>query len=148
MKHLEFKTQIAADKKKVWDTMLQPETYKEWVSVSWPGSYYEGKWEKGENIRFLASSGGGTVAKLVDQKQYQDILAKHIAVIRSDGSEDRDSDIAKGWIGTTERYLFKEKNGTTELTVAIDTTEQWQDMFNDGWPNALAKLKEICERSN
>ena len=43
MKHLEFKTQIEADKKKVWDTMLRPETYKEWVNVSWPGSYYEGK---------------------------------------------------------------------------------------------------------
>ncbi len=25
MKHLEFKTQIEADKKKVWDTMLRPD---------------------------------------------------------------------------------------------------------------------------
>jgi hypothetical protein len=148
MKHLEFKTQIAADKKKVWNTMLRPETYKEWVNVSWPGSYYDGTWAKGENIRFLASTGGGTMANVVEQKQYEDILARHIAVIRSDGSEDRDSDIAKDWVGITERYTFNEKNGKTELTVAIDTTEEWEKMFNDGWPNALAKLKEMCERSN
>lgn len=146
MKHLEFKTQIAADKKKVWDTMLHPETYKEWVSASWPGSTYEGKWLKGNNLRFISSSGEGTLATLVEQKPYEDILAKHIAVIKADGSEDRDSDVAKGWIGTTERYTFKERNGKTDLTVAIETSPEWETMFNEGWPDALAKLKEICER--
>jgi uncharacterized protein YndB with AHSA1/START domain len=146
MKHLEFKTEIAADRKKVWDTMLQPETYKEWVNASWPGSYYRGKWAKGENIKFLSSSGGGTVANLIEQKPYEDILAKHVAVIQSDGTEDRDSDIAKGWIGTMEHYTFKERNGKTELTIEIETTPEWADMFTDGWPNALAKLKELCEQ--
>lgn len=114
MERLEFKTQIAADKKKVWDTMLQPETYKQWVNVSWPGSYYEGTWEKDEKLRFISPGQGGTLAKLIEQKPYQDILAEQIAVINPDGSEDRDSDIAKGWIGTTERYTFAEKNGKTE----------------------------------
>lgn len=146
MKHLEFKTQIAADKKKVWDTMLRPETYKEWVNASWPGSTYEGKWAKGENLRFISPSGEGTLATLLEQKPYENVLAEHIAVIKADGSEDRDSDVAKGWIGTTERYTFKERNGKTDLTVAIETNPEWESMFNDGWPDALAKLKEICER--
>jgi hypothetical protein len=146
MKHLEFKIQIAANKKQVWDTMLHPETYEEWVSASWPGSTYEGKWVKGENLRFISSSGEGTLATLVEQEPYEDILAEHVAVIKADGSEDRDSDVAKGWIGTTERYTFKERNGKTDLTVAIETSPEWETMFNEGWPDALAKLKEICER--
>jgi len=145
MKRLEFKTQIGASKKKVWDTMLHPEKYKQWVNVSWPGSYYEGTWAKGENLKFISPGQGGTLANLVEQKPYEDILAKQVAVINADGSEDRDSDVAKGWIGTTERYTFKEKNGKTELTVEINTPPAWAVMFEDGWPAALAKLKELCE---
>ena len=145
MKHLEFKTQIEADKKKVWDTMLQPATYKEWANASWPGSYYEGRWAKGENIRFISPGHGGTMATLLEQKPYDNILAKHVAVINPDGSEDRNSEVAKGWIGTTERYTFKEKKGKTEVKVEIDTTPEWESMFSEGWPNALAKLKELCE---
>ena len=145
MKRLEFKTQIAADKKKVWETMLNPETYKQWVNVSWPGSYYEGTWAKGEELKFFSPGQGGTLAKLVEQKPYDNILAEHVAVINADGSEDCNSDVAKGWIGTTERYTFTEKNGKTELTIQIKTPPSWSSMFEEGWPNALAKLKEMCE---
>lgn len=145
MKQLEFKTQIAADKKKVWNTMLNPESYKKWVDVSWPGSYFEGIWAKGEKLRFISPGQGGTLAELKEQKPYETILAEQIAVINPDGSEDRDSKIAKGWIGTTERYTFDEKNGKTELTVEINTPPSWADMFTDSWPKALEKLKEMCE---
>src|SRR5688572_19441653 len=115
MKKIEFKTDIAASRQRTWDTMLNHETYKQWVNVSWPGSYYEGNWKQGENLRFLSPSGGGTVANIVELKPHEFLLAKHVAVINRDGTEDRDSEIAKGWIGTTESYRFTEKNGKTEL---------------------------------
>ena len=146
MKHLEFKTQIAADRQTVWNTMLHPETYKEWTNVSWPGSFYQGSWAQGQNIRFISSNGEGTLATIVEQNPYENILAKHIAVLQAGGTEDRDSDLAKGWIGTLERYIFREREGHTDLTITIDTKPEWESMFKEGWPNALAKLKEICER--
>ena len=65
--------------------------------------------------------------------------------MQSGGIEDRDSEVAKGWVGITEAYTFKEKNGKTELKVEINTNPQWESMFNDGWPAALDKLKEISE---
>ena len=145
MKKLEFKTEIAASPQKIWDTMLTPQTYKKWVEVSWPGSYYEGNWKQGENVRFLSPSGGGTVATIQELRPYEYLLANHVAVINRDGTEDRDSDVAKGWIGTTESYTFTEKNGKTEVKVEINTNPDWEKMFNDGWPDALAKLKEISE---
>jgi hypothetical protein len=145
MKHLEFKTEIAADKKKVWNTMLNPETYKKWVDVAWPGSYFEGIWAKGEKIRFLSSGQGGTLAELKEQKPYETILAEQVAVINPDGSEDRESEVAQGWVGTTERYTFEEKNGKTNLIVEINTPPAWAGMFEDGWPKALEKLKQMCE---
>ena len=146
MKKLEFKIDITASKQKVWDTMFNPETYKEWVNVSWPGSYYEGNWKQGENLRFISPGQGGTLATLAECRPYEFILAKHIAVINADGTEDRDSEIARGWIGTTESYTFTEDNGKTELKTEMNTSPEWEKMFTDGWPKALAKLKEICER--
>lgn len=145
MEKLEYKINIDAGQQKVWETMLSPETYKEWTNVSWPGSHFEGTWKKGENLKFVSPGQGGTLAKLVEQRPYEFILAKHIAVINADGTEDRKSDVAKGWIGTTESYTFTKKNGETELKVEINTSPEWVQMFNDGWPNALAKLKELCE---
>jgi uncharacterized protein YndB with AHSA1/START domain len=146
MKKLEFKIDIAAPQEVVWKTMLEPETYKQWVGVSWPGSKYEGKWEKGETLKFTGSEGGGTQAKLIECKPYEFIDAKHIAVINGDGSLDTESDIAKGWIGAKEAYRFKPIKNGTELIVEITTPEAWEKMFSDGWPNALKKLKELSER--
>ncbi len=146
MKKLESKIDIAASPKKVWDTMLKPETYKEWVNAAWPGSYYEGSWKQGENIRFISPGQGGTLATIVECRPYDYVFAKHVAVIDANGGEDRDSKAAQDWIGTTESYTFTEKNGKTQLRTEMNTNPEWAKMFSDGMPKALAKLKEICER--
>ena len=146
MKKSESKIDINANAQKVWDTMLTPETYKEWVNTAWPGSYYEGNWNQGENIRFLSPNRGGTLATIVECRPYEFIKAKHIAVIKADGSEDRDSEAAKSWIGTDETYTFTEDNGKTELRAEMSTNPEWEAMFTNDFPKALAKLKEICER--
>lgn len=145
MKHLEYSIKINADKRKVWNTMLDRETYKEWVNVSWPGSIYEGKWAKGENISFITPGMGGTLANITEYKPYEFVLATHIAVITSDGSEDRESNGARSWIGITESYTVTQQNGMTDLKVDIETNPEWEKMFDDGWPDALEKLKEMCE---
>lgn len=145
MKHLEYKTVISAPAKKVWETMLDKETYKKWVSKSWPDSKYEGKWAKGEKMKFTGLDGSGTLAEFVEVKPYERILARHIAVLGPGGVEDRTSDVAKGWIGTTEEYRFSEELGKTTLTVLMETSPDWVKMFDDGWPSALEELKKLAE---
>jgi uncharacterized protein YndB with AHSA1/START domain len=146
MLHLEYKVVISAPAKKVWETMLQKETYEQWVAKSWPGSTYEGKWAKGEKIRFIGPEGSGTLAELVEVKPYESIFARHIAVLLPGGVEDRTSEVAKGWIGITEVYKFAEHAGKTTVTVSIGTTPEWRKMFDEGWPGALQELKTIAER--
>lgn len=146
MKTLEFKISIAADKQKVWNMMLSPETYKEWISVSFPGSHYEGTWKQGETIKFLSPGYGGTLATLVECKPFELVVAKHIAVINADGTEDRSSSVAQTWIGTTETYTFTGSNGNTELRVEMDIYPEWEKMFTESWPKTLDKLKQICEK--
>jgi hypothetical protein len=146
MKNFQAKIDIAARAKKVWDTMIAPESYKEWVNVAWPGSYYEGNWGPDQKVKFISPSQGGTLAEIVEYKPYKYILAKHIAVINADGTEDQESEAAKKWIGTMESYTFHEVNGKTELESVMKTNPEWGQMFADAMPRALAKLKEICEK--
>lgn len=144
---LQYTATIDAPRQKVWKTMLEPATYNEWVGVSWPGSRYIGEWKQGASIRFVGGDGqGGTLATIVELTPNERVLARHVAVLTADGGEDRDSEMAKGWVGTTEAYTFTDDAGKTRLDVQIVTSPQWESMFNDGWPAALTKLKELCEQ--
>jgi uncharacterized protein YndB with AHSA1/START domain len=146
MEKLEYKIVISAPVKKVWDTMLNKETYVQWVAKSWPDSSYEGKWSKGEKIKFTGPDGSGTLAEIVESKPYERILARHIAVLLPGGIEDRTSEVAKGWVDITEEYRFAEQGGKTTVTVFIHANPEWKKMFDDGWPTALEELKKLSER--
>ncbi len=145
METLTYSIEIAAPAKKVWETMLNKDTYEQWVSRSWPSSSYDGQWNKGAKIKFIGPNGAGTLAELVEFKPYEEVLARHIALLGPNGEEDRTSDTALGWIGIAEGYKFAETNGKTTLTVTIETKPQWRDMFDEGWPGALEDLKRITE---
>jgi uncharacterized protein YndB with AHSA1/START domain len=146
MKKLTFETDITASAKHVWETMINYETYKEWVGASWPGSHYVGKWGKDEEVRFVSPNGSGTLVNISEYKPYTSIKSTHVAIILDNGTEDRTSDMAKGWIGTTENYTFSEGNGKTHLLVEMNIEPQWESMFVNDMPKALNKLKEICEK--
>ncbi len=147
MKTLHFETVIDATPQKVWDTMLGRETYTKWVSASWPGSTYRGEWTQGAQIRFNgADSEGGTLGEVIELDPYAKVAVEHIAVLLEDGSEDRESDMAKEWIGSTETYTFTGSNGATRLAVDITTAPEWAGMFEEGWPPALVALKQLAEQ--
>ena len=148
MKKLTYKTAINAPKEQVWNTMLNHGTYEIWSGAGWQGSTYEGQWKQGEQLRFVSPEGEGTLAQIVELKPAEYIKAEHIALLQKGGTEDRSSDSAKTWVGSTEEYQFKERDGITELTVQIESDPAWEKMFSDGWPGALGKLKEICEQKN
>ncbi len=145
MKTLNYSTQISVPKEKVWKTMLDPKKYKEWAKAFSPNSQYIGEWKKGEYIKFIDPDLGGTKAILEELKPFDYILAKHVAIIRKDGAEDTESDVAKSWIGVTEEYRFDEHNGITEISIEIKTHVAYVSMFNDSWPKGLKALKDLCE---
>jgi uncharacterized protein YndB with AHSA1/START domain len=146
MEQLEYKIDIAAPVKTVWNTMLQEATYKQWAGKSWPESSYKGKWAKGEKISFVGSDGSGTLAEVAKLVPNDSIFMRHVAVLEKGGKEDRTSDVAKGWVGTTEGYKFEEKQGKTTLTVTLEINPEWKKMFDEGWPVALQELKRISEQ--
>jgi len=146
MEHVEYKIEIAATAKKVWNTMLEDATYRQWAGKGWPDSFYQGKWIQGEKIRFIGADGSGTLAEIRDLKPHRHILVRHVAILEKGGNEDTTSEMAKGWIGISEAYNFNDHNGRTTLTIAIQTRPEWKQMFDDGWPAALEELKRLSEK--
>ena len=60
--------------------------------------------------------------------------------------EDTESDEVRKWAGARENYTLTEERGRVHLRVDMDTTEEHKQFFEDVWPKALAKLKDLSER--
>ena len=44
-----------------------------------------------------------------------------------------------------ENYTLREADGRSTLTIEMDVTDEHQKYFEETWPKALTKLKEIAE---
>lgn len=149
MDKLHFSIVIKASKEKVWNTMLNEDTYRVWTEVLMPGSHYVGDWNKGSKILFLApgESGqmGGMVARIKENRPYEYVSIEHLGMVE-DGKEDTSSEAVQAWAGARENYTLKEVNGATEVLVDTDTVHEYKEMFLNTWPQALQKLKELAEK--
>lgn len=152
MQKIHFSIQINAGKEKVWDTMLEDATYREWTEAFHPGSYYKGDWSEGSKMLFLgpdetSNKEGGMVSRIKENRKYEFLSIEHLGMV-VDGVEDTTSEEAKKWTPSFENYTFTEKNGGTEVSVDMDiASDEYKEMFEGMWPKALLKLKEIAERS-
>ena len=141
---------INAPRKRVWDVMLSPDTYRQWTTAFSPGSYYKGDWKKGSKIVFLGpspdgSGEGGMVSRIRDNRPNEFISIEHLGIVHN-GVEDTESAEAKKWAPAFENYSFADKNGGTELTIDMDVEGNEKQNFEKMWTDALAELKKIAEK--
>lgn len=61
------------------------------------------------------------------------------------GNEITEGPEVEKWVNGFENYSFESEDNSTDLTVEIDCLDEYLDYFNESYPNALEKLKEICE---
>ena len=144
MPRLTYNTTIAASPARVWDVMLEQETYQSWTSAFAEGSRYEGSWDQGQSIRFLGPDGNGMVAVIAENRRHEFLSIQHLGMIMN-GVQDTESELAKAWTPSFENYRFTPAGSSTELEVTLDVPEQYVDFMNQAWSAALAKLKGLCE---
>ena len=142
---LRFAERIQAPPAKVWEIMLADATYRDWTTPFAEGSYFEGSWEQGEEIRFLSPQGGGMVAVIEEARPYSFVSIKHIGQLKEGGVVDTTSDEVKKWAPAFENYHFIPVDGGTEVRVEMDVTPEWETYMQQAWPKALARLKQLCE---
>ena len=152
MHKIQFKKEINASAQKVYETMLglkDKATYEYWTATFNPTSTYEGNWDKGSKIRFVGvdenGKKGGMASEIVDHQPANFVSIRHYGFLDGDIEITTGEQVEK-WAGGHENYSFQENNGITTLTVDMDTIEEYLEYFNDIYPKALDKLKEISEK--
>ncbi len=152
MQKLQFKKEIKASAQKVYETMLglkNKATYEYWTATFNPTSTYEGSWDKGSKIHFVGvdESGkkGGMASEIVAHQPAGFVSIRHYGFLDGDLEITTGEQVEK-WAGGHENYSFQENNGITTVTVDMDTIDEYLEYFNDIYPKALDKLKEISEK--
>lgn len=146
---LNFTITITAPVEKVYTTMLAADTYKEWTGEFNPTSNYEGSWDKGSKILFVGTdengAKGGMVSMIKENIPNKYVSIEHIGVLKGNEEITSGPDV-EGWSGSHENYIYSSMGGATQLTVELDTIPEYKSYFEETYPKALDKLKEICER--
>ncbi len=151
MKRLQYKIDIKAPVATVYKTMLGLEkksTYEAWTAEFNPTSTYEGSWDKGSKILFTGvdenGERGGMIAEIAENIPNKFISIRSYGILKGD-IEITSGEEVESWAGGLENYTFEEHNGMTTITVEIDMVEDYVDYFDEAYPKALNKLKEIIE---
>lgn len=143
MKDLHFSIEIRATREKVWDTLWQDNTFREWASLIDPGTYMVGELKEGNEIQFISSENGYGVTSLVEKLTPGEfLLLRHQADTQESGEAERE----KQWTGGTESYQLTEKEDGTALNVTFGVPPELEEYFKENYPKALERLKILAER--
>lgn len=146
---MDFNIEIKASREKVWDVLFGEETYPLWAAAFSEGSKAVTDWKNGSKALFVDDSNRGMVSKIAESVPNEFLSIEHLGMY-DNGVEDYDSAEVKTWAGAKENYTLSEAGGNTNLHIFMDMEESEKNkdmiaMFNDMWPKALAKVKELAE---
>ena len=140
---MQFSIEIHATRNRVWDTLWQDETFRQWAGLIDPGTYMKGVLKEGNEVAFISAENGYGVTSLVEKlTENEFLLFRHRADTKESGKRDRE----KEWTGGTESYSLLEKDGMTKLTVAFDVPPEQEAYFTVNYPKALDRVKVLAER--
>lgn len=144
---LTFKVSIKADRSAVWQALWSDEGYRTWVAVISEGSHALSEdWKEGSTVRFMGPGGNGMYAIIDRHVPGEKMHFRHQGEVR-EGVEIAPDPEAEGWLGAMETYDLQGQDGNLELVVSLDSLEEHVDFFNETFPLALEKARELAERN-
>lgn len=143
MKEIQFSIEINASKKRVWATLWEDVTFRDWANIIDEGTYMAGVMKEGNEIQFISSVNGYGVTSLIEKLDPDEyVLFRHRADTKETGLQSRENE----WTGGTESYSLTETNGFTTLIVKTDVPEELEEIFNNRLPKALGRIKTLAEK--
>lgn len=140
---MQFSIEINTPKEKVWATLWQDKTFREWAGLIDPGTYMVGELKEGNEVQFISAENGYGVTSLVDTVvENEFLLLKHQADTQNTGAQERE----KEWTGGEESYTLTEKDDITTLTVTFGVPPELEEYFKVNYPKALDRVKELAEK--
>ncbi len=141
---LHFSVDIHSPRARVWDTLIDPEGYRQWTAPFAEGSTFSGSWDAGARILFLSPSGQGMLSEIAENRLHEFISIRHIGQI-DNGVEDTSSPAVQAWAPAFENYAFSDIDTGTRIRVDVDIPDEYAAYMNEKFPLALAALKALCE---
>lgn len=149
MEPLHFNQLIDAEPSIVFDTLTDAAYYREWTKPFSASSYYEGNWEKGATIYFMGIDENGNktgmISRIRDLVPDKYISVEHLGWIQN-GEEVLEGESVAAMKGAREDYNLTAQGGKTLLEISTDAFANMKDYFLKAWPEALERLKQICEQ--
>ena len=143
MKEFQFTIEINATKERVWATLWDDATFRDWASIIDEGTYMKGTMKEGNEIQYISSVNGYGVTSVIEKLIPNEfVLIRHSADTIESGEKER----KKEWTGGKESYSLIEKNGVTTLIVKTDLPEEQEETFNIRLPKALERVKILAEK--
>lgn len=144
MNRLHFSIDIKAEKTKIWNALWDDNSYRDWVSVFFEGSYaVTDNWKEGSTVLFLAPDKSGIYSIVEKHVPNEVIQFKHIGTVVN-GKEQPIDDETKIWSGASEIYRLAEGKDSNTLMVEIDVMDEHLDFMKSTFPKALEKIKNNC----
>ena len=139
---MQFSIEIEAPSEKVWQTLWEDKTFRDWGNIIDEGQYMVGEMAEGSEVQFISSVSSFGVTSVIEKLIPNEYIAfKQIADTMDSGKQERD----KEWTGGTESFELIEKNNSTNLTVKIDVPPGLEEIFKDRFPKALERVKVLVE---
>jgi uncharacterized protein YndB with AHSA1/START domain len=143
MTTMRFSIDIDVSRERVWSTLWEDDTFRDWAGLIDEGTYLKGVLEEGKEIEFLSAENGYGVTSLVEKLEPNAfVLFRHSADTQESGQELRE----KEWTGGTESYTLTERNGVTTLVVVTDIPDGMEEIFAVRLPLALERVKTLAEK--
>lgn len=96
MKEIQFSIEINAPKKRVWATLWEDRSFRDWANIIDEGTYMKGIMKEGNEIQFISSVNGYGVTSLIEKLNPNEfILFRHAADTKDSGQQERE----KEWTG-------------------------------------------------
>jgi hypothetical protein len=144
MKRKNFTVRIDAPKEKVWKVLWDEDTYHKWTSVFSDQLKMVTDWKEGSEVWFLSGDGQGVYSIITRNIPNEYISFEHHGLLNE--NKKREEDKPGTWTGAKENYILKNRDGVTELTVEMDITENYENIFQLIFPQALARVKALSEQ--
>ena len=151
MQKLQYTITITAPAARVYDLMLglsNKSTYEQWTALFNPTSSFEGSWEAGSKMQFVGvdehGEKGGMLSRIAENRPSEFVSIQHYGLIQG-GKEVTEGPEVEKWANGFENYTFVSEGINTTVTVDLDAIDEFADYMNETYPQALLKLKEMCE---
>jgi hypothetical protein len=141
MQRLQFSIEMRAPKERVWNTLWEDKTFRDWANIVDEGMYMVGEIKEGNQVQFISSVSGYGVTSLIEKLALNEFVSLRQMTDTKDGGQRE-----REWAGGLENYSLAEDDGVTTLTIEVDTPPGQEETFGARLPKALERIKTLAEK--